>query len=236
MAQLQLNATSRERTSTRGVRRMRKQGQVPAIVYGKTVEPVAVSVNRQELLRMLNAREGQHGLLTLRVAGDAGKGWEKPVLIKIMQRHPVTSEILHIDFHAIALTERIRVKVPVVLNGEPVGVKQDGGLLEHFLREVEIECLPTQIPKQIEMDIAALKIGDTIHAKDLTAPEGARITSDAESVIASVHAPKAEKAEEVTEAVTEPEVIREKKPEAEAEGGEAKPEKGEKTEKKEEKK
>ena len=158
------------------------------------------------------------------------------MLIKRVERDPVKGDAVHIDFHAIALTEQIRIKIPLVLNGTPVGVKQDGGLLEHFLREVEVECLPTQIPKQVEHDISAMRIGDTLHVRDLSAPPGARLTSDPEGVVASVLVPKVEKVEEAAaEAVTEPEVIREKKPDAEAaEGKEEK--KAEKTEKKEEKK
>jgi large subunit ribosomal protein L25 len=238
MERLQLSATPREVASSRHANRMRKAGRIPAVVYGKTQEPVTVSVSRQELIKMLNARKGEHGLLDLKVGGEgAAKAWEKPVLIKHLQRDPVSSEIVHVDFHAITLTEHVRVKVSVVLQGEPIGVKQDGGLLEHFLREIEIDCLPTQIPKHLELDISQLKIGSTVHVSDLTPPEGARITTDAGSVIASVQAPKVEKPEEAVEgAVTEPEVIREKKPEAEAEGGEAKAEKPEKAEKKEEKK
>lgn len=223
MGRPQLNAVSRAPGNSRVAGRMRKQGLVPGIVYGKTQQPVLVTINRAELIKFFNARAGEHGLLDLKVQGEGKAGWEKPVLVKALQRDPVLGHIVHIDFHAITLTEQVRVKVPVELIGVPVGVKQDGGLLEHFLRDVEVECLPTDIPKQIDFDIAELKIGDTIHAKDLPVPKGARITSEPDSVIASVHAPKAEKAEEVTEAAAEPEVIREKKVEEGAEG-EGKPE------------
>lgn len=227
-------------------RRMRRDGQVPGVLYGKSITPSSVSVNRRDLVRFLHAHAGEHGLLTLKVASDpadggagGGKVIEKPVLIKRVELHPVSGEVLHIDFHAIALTEQIRIKIPVVLSGEPVGVKQDGGLLEHFLREVEVECLPTQIPKQIDYDISAMKLGDTVHIKDLTAPEGAKITADPEAGVASVLVPKAEKPEEAAaeEAAAEPEVIREKKPEeGEAAEGKAEEKKAEKAEKKEEKK
>jgi len=243
MERPQLTATSRQRTSTRGARRLRASGTIPAVVYGKTTEPMTIGLNRAELIKMLLARAGEHGLVTLKVAADGAKrkAWEQPVLIKTLQRHPVNGEILHVDFHAITLTERIRIKIPVELLGVAVGVKQDGGILEHFLREIEIDCLPTEIPKQVDFDISQLKIGDTIHVKDLAAPSGSKITTDPEAVIASVQAPKAEKVEEVGEAVTEPEVIREKKPEegaeAPAEGSKDSAKKPEvkKAEKKEEK-
>ena len=234
MERPQLTAKARQRTSTRGARRLRTSGEIPGVVYGKTVEPMTLMVNRRELTKLFTVREGEHGLIDLTIEPDGAKGtrWQKPVLIKNLQRHPVAGDIIHIDFHAIALTEQVRVKVPIVLHGEPVGVKQDGGLLEHFLRDIEVECLPTEIPKQVEFDISAMKIGDTVHASDLPAPAGARIITDAHAVIVSVLAPKAEKVEEPTEAVTEPEVIREKKPEE----GEAPAAEGKKTEKKEDKK
>ncbi|MBI4323187.1 MAG: 50S ribosomal protein L25 [Candidatus Omnitrophica bacterium] len=233
-----LAANARTAAGTRSARRLRRDGWVPGVVYGKAVTSTTVLVSHRELLKFLHAHAGEHGLLTLRVDAD-GKPWEKPVLIKRVERDPVKGDVVHIDFHAIALTEQIRIKIPLVLNGTPVGVKQDGGLLEHFLREAEVECLPTQIPKQIEHDISAMKIGDTLHVRDLSAPPGARLTSDPEGVVASVLLPKVEKVEEApAEAVTEPEVIREKKPEAEAQAPEGKEEKKaeKKAEKKEEKK
>jgi large subunit ribosomal protein L25 len=228
-----LTVTSRATTGSVEARRMRLAGQVPGVLYGKSIKPSSVTVNRRELVRFLHAHVGEHGLLTLKLEAD-GKSTGKPVLIKRVEIHPVTGEVMHIDFHAIALTEQIRIKIPVVLAGEPVGVKQDGGLLEHFLREVEIECLPTQIPKQIDHDISALKIGDTVHVKDLAAPEGSRITADPDAGVASVLVPKVEKPTEAEAeaAAAEPEVIREKKPEE----GEAAEGKDVKAEKKEEKK
>ena len=235
---LELTAKPRATIGTRSQRRLRHDGFVPGIVYGKKLEPTPVVVDRRALVKLLHARGGEHGLVTLKL--EAEKAWEKPVLIKHLQHHPVDGSVLHIDFHAIALTEQIRVKVAIVLDGQPVGVKQDGGILEHFLREIEVECLPTEIPKQFQHDVSAMKIGEAIHVKDLAVPAGVRIMTDVESVVASVLVPKEEKPEEVVEAVTEPEVIREKKPEAEGEG-EAAEGKGEKkaepkAEKKEEKK
>jgi len=147
---------------------------------------------------------------------------EKPVLLKRVEQDPVSGQIVHLEFHAIVLTEQIRVKVPLVLNGTPVGVKQDNGVLEHFLREIEVACLPTSIPKELAHDVSQMKIGDTLHVHDLQAPAGAKIVTDPNAAIASVLMPREEKVEEVAaEAVTEPEVIREKKPEEGAAEGEA---------------
>ena len=234
----QLLGTVRHERGSRIVRRLRKTGFVPGIVYGKAVEPTPIAVNRRELVKLLQARAGEHGLVNLQVAADGkAKGWEKPVLIKHVEHEPVFGEVLHVDFQAIALTEQIRVKVSLVLKGDAVGVKQDGGILEHFLREVEVECLPTEIPSHLEYDISSMKIGDALHAKELATPERVRITTDPDAVLASVVAPKVEKVEEAAEAApAEPEVIREKKPEAEAEAGaEGKAAPAKKEEKKEEK-
>ena len=243
MDRVEVKAMPRSQHGTRPVRRLRSAGVVPGVVYGKSVEPTPISLNRRDLVKLLHGKSGEHGLITLHLEADgkATKGWQKPVLIKRVEHHPVDGQVLHIDFQAIALTERIRVKVAVTLTGTAIGVKQDGGILEHFLREVEVECLPTEIPAQIEQDISALTIGDAIHAKDLVVPQGVRLMTDLAAVIVSVIAPKVEKPEEAAEAApTEPEVIREKKPDAEGEeagdakGGKAEA-KGGKSEEKEKK-
>ena len=208
----------------RRVRRLRQGGIVPGVVYGRKTEPLSIAVNQRELSKVLHSTRGERALVTLRLEDTAS--WEKPVLVKMAQQHPVDGRILHVDFQAIVLTERLRVRIPVVLKGEPVGVKQDGGIMEHFLREVEVECLPTEIPSGIEFDVSALKIGDTVHVRDLIAPPQAKITSELDGVIAAVQMPKEEQPEEAA-TVTEPEVIREKKEEAEAPGEEAKGEKAE---------
>ena len=214
-AQVALTATPRSTQGTRPVRRLRQEGLVPGVIYGREVKPVPVAVNARQLLRVLQATHGEHALVSLRL--DDGKGWEKPVLVQDVQHHPVTGRVIHVDFHAIVLTERLRVKVPLALLGEPVGVKQEGGLLEHFLREVEVECLPTEIPARLELDISAMKIGDTVHVRDLTTPPNTKITADPEGAIASVQMPKEEKPEEAAAAApAEPEVIREKKATPEA--------------------
>ena len=251
MERLELVATRRAATGKRRMSRSRRQGVIPGVIYGKSVEPTPIVVTQRDLIHLLRARAGEHGLVTLKLqaAEGAAKGkggakaeWEKPVLIKAMQRDGVTGEILHIDFHAIALTERVRVKIPIVLKGEPVGVKQDGGVLEHFMRDIEVDCLPTQIPKQVEFDVSAMAIGQTVHVSDLLPPAGSKFTTDLGAAVASVLAPKIEApVEAAAETAAEPEVIREKKPEegeaAEATGKDAgKKEEKPKAEAKDEKK
>ena len=214
----ELNVTRRRECGTRPTRRLRLQGVVPGVVYGKDVPPIAVSMPARALSKLLRSGRGEHPLV--RLTAQEPPGWEQAVLVKEVQHDPVDETVLHVGFHAVRLTERIRVKVPVLLKGDAVGVKQDGGILEHFLREVEIECLPTEIPAHVEVDVGPLKIGDTLHVRDLASVPGVQMTTDPESVIASVLKPREEKPEEAT-AVTEPEVIREKKPQEADAAGEA---------------
>ncbi|MBI2104029.1 MAG: 50S ribosomal protein L25 [Candidatus Omnitrophica bacterium] len=232
--QQQLTVKRRTTAGKRPVRRLRHGGLVPGVIYGRDMEPMSVEVSQRELVKFLRAKAGEHALVTLRLedlpaapsaatkgaAQAGGKAWEKPALVQAVQHDPVDGHVVHVDFHAIVLTERLKVKVPLILKGEPAGVKQDGGVLEQFLREVEVECLPADLPTGVAHDVSAMKIGDTIHVRDLAAPKGARITSDPEGAIASVQTPKVEvPAAEEAAPVTEPEVIREKKEEAgEAEG------------------
>ena len=204
---------------TRPMRRLRQEALIPGIVYGRAMEPLPVTVSRKALAKLLHTKAGEHALVTLRL--EDGKPWEKPALIHELQHDPVDGHVIHVDFHAITLTEQIRVKIPVVLKGEPVGVKQDGGVLEQFLREVEVECLPTEIPEGVDVDVSAMTIGQTVHVRDLSAPKNAKLLSDPAGAIASVQQPKVEKPEEEAAAVTEPEVIREKKEEGEEAAGEA---------------
>ena len=217
---LTLTIQKRSDSGRREATRLRNKGLIPGIIYGKKTEPLSVMVQNKELSKLLRSTSGEHGLLSLKIEGESA---DRPALVKTLQHDPVSGHILHVDFHAIALTDKIRVPVRVDLKGEPVGVKQDGGILEHFLREVEVECLPTEIPGHLEYDISAMIIGSTIHVRDLAVPPNVKIITDSEGAIASVQKQKEEKVEEAA-ALTEPEVIREKKEEEEgekAEGGES---------------
>ncbi|MBI4343626.1 MAG: 50S ribosomal protein L25 [Candidatus Omnitrophica bacterium] len=232
----QLTVQRRTAIGTRPTRRLRAGAQIPGVVYGHQMEPLAIAVDLAALGKLLHSKTGEHSLVTLRLedpptppeaasARQSPKPWERPALVKAVQHDPVDGHVVHVDFQAITLTERIRVKIPVALTGEPVGVKQEGGVLEQFLRELEVECLPTEIPAGIEYDVSALKIGDTVHVKDLPAPPQAKVLAEAAGVVASVKAPKVEKPEEAAAAPAEPEVIREKKPEAEEAAAEEAPKK-----------
>jgi large subunit ribosomal protein L25 len=211
--QLELGIQRRTMVGTRATKRLRREGVIPAVVYGHQMDPVAITVDAKEFIKVLHSKAGEHALVKLRL--QDGKPWEKPTLVKEIQHDPVDGRVLHVDFHAIALTEAIRLKIPVVLTGEPAGVKEASGVLEQFLREIEIECLPTDIPGPIEFDVSAMKIGDTLHVRDLPQPAKAKVVADPQSSVASVQAPKVEKPPELAEPAAEPEVIREKKEETE---------------------
>jgi large subunit ribosomal protein L25 len=169
---------------------------------------------------LIAVHRGESFVLKLRVK-DNGKYQERSVLIKQIQHHPVRDDIIHVDFNEISLTKTIKVKVPLVAVGEAVGVKLDGGVLDHILWELEIECLPAQIPESIEVNVSGLKIGDSLHVKDLTVPEGVKFLNDPEAAVLAVDMPRKEEAapaaaEAGAGAKAEPEVIKEKKEKPEA--------------------
>lgn len=206
---------------------LRRQGFIPGVVYSNGTESLPVKISRHELLGLIHRQRIENVVITLKVK-DASKE-NRSCMIKEIQHDPVRGDIIHVDFNEISLTKKVKVNVPVVTKGEAVGVKQEGGSLEHVLWEVEIECLPTRIPKNFEVDVTVLKLGDSVHVRDLALPEGITMLSDADSVLVSVAAPMKEEVAapaEGEEAKAEPEVIKEKKEEpAEGEGKEKEKEK-----------
>lgn len=240
MDPMRLEASARLETGKKIGSALRRTGAIPAVVYGEGHAPTAIALVAKDFARALHTAAGENVLITLTVKqGDGAAQPDRTVLIKEIQHHPVTAQVLHVDFHQISLTKRIQVTVPLQFTGEAIGVKQDGGRLDHLLWEVRVECLPTEIPKRLDVDVSALKIGDSLLIKDLTVPAGVKLLHDAQVGVAACLQPVVEKAPEAVEgAPTEPEVITAKKPEAEegvAPAGEAKAEKPEKAEKKPEK-
>ncbi|GAV25572.1 50S ribosomal protein L25 [Carboxydothermus islandicus] len=182
---------------TRGERnRLLKEGKVPGIMYGKSIEPVALAVNARELESLV-----ERGLKILELSVE---GKTQRVLVKELQHHPVTGKLIHVDFQVVESGRKIRQLVPVELYGEAAGVKA-GGILEHGLSEVTVECLPEDLPESIEVDVSKLEVGDCIRVKDLELPPGVRVIEDPESVIALVSAPEEYVEEETEEAATAPE-------------------------------
>jgi large subunit ribosomal protein L25 len=218
--------------STRGkneARRTRVAGQVPAILYGAKKEPVSIAVDPKQITRILTSERGHNTIFDLEVGGERTKA-----MIVDWQYEPIRGALLHIDLKRIAMDERIRVKVPVHLVGEPVGVKQQGGILDWVLREVELECLPDDIPAGIDADVSELVFGKVLRVADL--PHGGKLhfITDENQAVALITSVKEEVAATPAEAVpgaeaapAEPEVIKKGKQETAEEGAaEGAPEKG----------
>ncbi|PIP67918.1 MAG: 50S ribosomal protein L25 [Candidatus Omnitrophica bacterium CG22_combo_CG10-13_8_21_14_all_43_16] len=233
---VELKASLREEKGKEKNKKLRTAGLVPGVVYRKGEATLSLKVDSKSLSKALHTDAGENVIIKLFVEGDKKKK-ERIVVIKELQRNPFKDTLVHLDLNEISLTETLKVKVPLMAKGEAIGVKQEDGVLQHVMWEVEVECLPTNIPDKIEVDITNLKIGGTLSMKDILPPEGVKILGDPESIIFSV-----EHVKTVEEAVAapaegealEPELIREKKEKEEAEE-EAKAE-APKAEKKEEKK
>jgi large subunit ribosomal protein L25 len=220
-------------------RRTRLTGMVPAVLYGAKKESISLSVNAKQVARILRSESGHNTIFSVQVAGGA----QENAMLKDWQVDPVTNALLHVDLFRIAMDVRMRVRVPVHTFGEPEGVKLQGGIFEMVTREVEVECLPGDIPEEFKMDVSALTIGKQLRAGDLPVdPKKVKLVTDPTRVLAHVVTLKAEveatpeAAAVATEtAPAEPEVIKKGKKETEegeAEGGAEAAPKAEKTEKK----
>jgi large subunit ribosomal protein L25 len=231
-----LEATSREAGTKNHARRVRREGKIPAVVYGAGKEAMPISVDPRHVLRILRSDTGHNSIFDLALNGENAKA-----MIVDWQYEPIKGHLLHIDLKRIAMDKALRVSVPIILQGVPAGVKTEGGILEQILREVEIECLPGDIPSHIDVDVSELTFGKILRVEDLPHNEKLKFLSDANQPVAHVTSVKEEVvatpeavAAEAGATPAEPEVIKKGKAESEEEGGEAeKPEK--KAEKKEKK-
>lgn len=234
MEQITLKASLREGTGKEKAKKARVQGMVPGIVYHRGEPSVPVSLVEKDLLKILRSAGGENVLFNLQIEGSKKKS--RPVIIKEIQHHPVKRSVLHVDFNEISLSEKITVDVEVLAVGEPVGVKQEGGILEHVLREVKIQCLPVDIPKHIDVDVTSLKLNDSVHVRDLKVSDKIKVLTDSDALLMQVKMPVEQKIEEAAPAETpELEVIREKKEEPGAAGEKKEEPKAEKAEKPEKK-
>jgi large subunit ribosomal protein L25 len=231
-----VTAQPRKTGGKNDARRVRKTGMVPAAVYGAGKDPVAVTVDPKAVSKILRSESGHNTIFDLAVNGGAEK-----VMIVDWQYEPLKGKLLHVDLKRIAMDKVLRVSVPVVLKGVPEGVKTEGGILEQLIREVEIECLPADIPKSIEADVTALKHGENVRVKDLPHGDKVKFLTDEDQMVAHVTHVKEEVvatpeavAADAAAGPAEPEVIKKGKQETEgAEGGaEAEKKGGEKKEKK----
>ena len=207
MAQMvNLAATPRDTTGKGAARQARFRQQIPAVIYGHGRATQPLLVDGQSLEKALSGVEPASTVIELTVDGKKTRA-----LIREIQRHPVRPDIIHVDFYEIKADEKITLKVPVHLVGTPDGVRNAGGVLDQVTREVEIEVMPENIPDRVELDVSALKIGDSLHTRDLSIPNAVILTG-ADLTIATVVPPRAEEvaapAAEATTEVAEPELIR----------------------------
>lgn len=223
MEKVILKVEARDLSGKASAKGLRKKDIIPAVVYRGGKDAMKLQLMSRDLNEALHTKAGENVIVTLKISGGEGKTKDRTVLIKEIQREPIKGAILHVDFNEISLTETLKVNVPLAAHGEPVGVKADGGTLEHVMWELQVECLPTDIPEKIEVEVSGLKIGDAIYVKNITPPEGVKILTDPELIAMIVKPPKVEvpKEEAVEAAPVEPELIRKKK-EAEEEEGEEK--------------
>ncbi len=202
-----MQCSLRNAVGSSAARKLRVAAQIPGVVYGMNEEPRAITVAERDLIRILHAHHGRVGLLDLLIEGETAQ--PLPAVLKELQRHPVTRKILSVDFQRVSLTEKIRAQVAVNTIGTASGVKS-GGILELLLHEVEIECLPTDLPEAVTVEVSALEIGDALPASALVLPPTVTLLTPPDEPLVTVVPPKVE-AEEVPAApaaeVAEPEVI-----------------------------
>lgn len=222
MSELMIEVEKREAQGKNANRRLRAEGLIPAVVYGGGKEPVPIQIQRRTLLDLMRAGGSEHAVFLLKLAGSSSK---RHTMIRDLQVDPVSREIIHIDFQRILMTEVVRVEIPVELEGTPLGVKNEGGMLDFVTREVEVECLPGNLPSRLTLDVSALHVGQHLEASAVELPPDVKLVTEPERVIVSVaHSRLAVEAEAAEEELLieaereEPEVIGRGKEEEAEEG------------------
>lgn len=212
MSQEVLIVPKRETFGKAAVRELKQSGMIPAVVYGLNEPPVAIAISPKAVARIIASDSGMNSVVFLQREGTDIK---RHVIIKDLQRDPVTSRLRHVDFMRVDMTHKVRVKVPVRLVGTAVGVKTLGGILDFVHREIEIECLPSIIPAHIDVDITNMTVGDSIRFEQITLKPNVIFIGDAHQVVCSVHGKAAEEEIAVVEGVSaaEPEVAKKGKKE-----------------------
>jgi large subunit ribosomal protein L25 len=216
MATAQLSAIARNGKGKGAARTLRRDGRVPAVIYGHSREPLSLSVPAREFERLLERIAAENTVIELSIDGSMSR-----TLIREIQRHPVRRNVLHVDFQELVAGERVIVNIPIVLQGTPDGVRQAGGILNQIMQELECRVDPLNMPSRIEVDVTHLVIGHSIHVNEMTIPEGVEVLDDPEAAVCVVAAPKEEEETPAPgaapEAAAEPELIRKPK-EGEEEG------------------
>jgi len=186
MEQVILEARRRTPGTKGAARSLRREGLVPGVVYGHRLDPMPIAVEARTLAKLLRHHRSGNVLFDLTVDGQAPG--EYKAIVKELQADPVSDQLLSVDFQWVSLTERVHVVVPVRVEGMAAGVKS-GGMLEQMLHEVQVSCLPTNIPEEIVVDVTPMEQGDSLHVSDIAAPEGVTILTHAEDTVVSVRVP-----------------------------------------------
>ena len=216
MAEVTLEVTRREVTGKEIAKKLRRDGKVPAVVYGGHKEPVAITVDRKAVAELI--QKSEHGMRSVFLLKMADSDQQRHAMIKDLTINPISRKMTHIDFVRVVMDELVRTTVPVHIVGTAIGVKE-GGLLDFQVRDLHIECFPNAIPDTIDVDVTELGHHDYVRIKDLKLPEGVKVLEDAERVVVGVTHAKVEVADVTAAepAVAEPEVIKKGKPEDEKE-------------------
>jgi large subunit ribosomal protein L25 len=188
MKEIAITAIPRTSVGKGSSRRNRRDGRIPCVIYGPDIDPISLSIDEREFRRAIKSSAGGASIFDVDVEGKKNKA-----LLREIQRDPVTSRVIHVDFHAIAMNKPINIMVPLHFIGIPVGVKTDGGIMNTTMRELEVSCLPTDIPEHIEVNVEELGIGDSVHVRDLEV-SNARILSEEQRTIVVISAPTVVKA------------------------------------------
>jgi large subunit ribosomal protein L25 len=213
---LEIQVEAREVGSKRQARRIRRDGKIPGVLYGPKTPPVPLEVNKKEFSNRVAGLEGSH---LVRLKSGSMALADKVALVKEMQYHPISGEVIHTDLYEVDLTARIQVRVPLHFVGKAAGVVR-GGILQPIVREIEVECLPLDIPEFFNVEVSALDIGDSIHIEELPIPEGVTVVSESNLALVSVVPPTVEEAPTPTAAPAEAPAVTPEVQEEQKEGGE----------------
>ena len=201
MANNQMTAELRTHVGKGVARKLRAAGRIPGVFYGSGEASVSIQLDPAELNRVLSESDaGMNTLIDLSIAGNGSDG-ETLVLVKEIQSDPITGNYLHADFMTVDLTSTIQVTVRLQITGTALGVRLEGGIVDQVLREIELECMPTAIPKEVELDVTELSVGQSLHVRDIALPDGVKLLSDGDLSVVSVIAPKEDLPEEEPEEV-----------------------------------
>jgi len=208
-----LSAKKREGTGKGVARKLRQAGRVPAVLYGKNMEAVPLSIDAMEAQHLFSAISVDNTIIELQVDGEKAS---HQILVREIQAHPFKKELVHVDFYRLQKGVAVDVDVPLELEGTPVGVKSFGGILEQLVHDIPVRCLPNLIPASLKVDVTALKLDDSVRVGDLVVPEGVEVMLDEDQLVCIVATPRgvaeeAEEAEEAAAEAAEPEVITAKK-------------------------